>query len=104
MRRAVDDEVPGAVKEETGPAAVRRVPPGPLNALRVYALGPLGIVVVVRDVGPHQLVGDDVTDAAHVPRRRGALVPRSGRALCIIRVRRAARGDAPLVNRRSRRG
>ena len=29
LRRAVDDEVPGAVKEETGPAAVRRVPPGP---------------------------------------------------------------------------
>jgi len=25
--RAVDDEVPGAVEEETGPAAVRRVPP-----------------------------------------------------------------------------
>ena len=36
--------------------------------------------------------------------RRGALVPRSGRALCITRVRRAARGVAPLVNRRSRRG
>ena len=36
--------------------------------------------------------------------RRGALVPRSGRALCTTRVRRAARGDAPLVNRRSRRG
>ena len=26
VRRAVDDEVPGAVEEETGPAAVRRVP------------------------------------------------------------------------------
>ena len=25
VRRAVDDEVPGAVEEETGPAAVRRV-------------------------------------------------------------------------------
>ena len=25
VRRAVDDEVPGAIKEETGPAAVRRV-------------------------------------------------------------------------------
>ena len=28
VRRAVDDEVPGAVEEETGPATVRRVPPG----------------------------------------------------------------------------
>ena len=28
MRRAVDDEVPGAIAEETSPAAVRRVPPG----------------------------------------------------------------------------
>ena len=28
VRRAVDDEVPGAVEEEAGPAAVRRVPPG----------------------------------------------------------------------------
>ena len=79
MRRAVDDEVPGAVKEETGPAAVRRVPPGPLNALRVHALGPLGIVVVVRDVGPHQLVGDDVTDAAHVPRHLGERTHREDR-------------------------
>ena len=52
VRRAVDDEVPGAVEEETGPAAVRRVPP---------ALGPLGIVVVVRDVGLRQVVGDDFT-------------------------------------------
>ena len=26
VRRAVDDDVPGAVEEETGPAAVRRVP------------------------------------------------------------------------------
>ena len=25
VRRAVDDEIPGAIKEETGPAAVRRV-------------------------------------------------------------------------------
>jgi len=28
VRRAVGDEVPGAIEEETGPAAVRRVPPG----------------------------------------------------------------------------
>ena len=28
VRRAVDDEVQGAIKEETGPAAVRRVSPG----------------------------------------------------------------------------
>ena len=47
--RTVDDKVPGAVEEETGPATVRRVPPGLLNALPVHALGPLGIVVVVRD-------------------------------------------------------
>ena len=35
VRRAVDDEVPGAVEEETGPAAVRRVPcaPRPLSYL-----------------------------------------------------------------------
>ena len=26
VRRVVDDEVPGAVEEEAGPAAVRRVP------------------------------------------------------------------------------
>jgi len=32
VRRAVDDEVPGAIEEETGPAAVRRVPPGLLDA------------------------------------------------------------------------
>ena len=33
VRRDVDDEVPGAVEEEAGPAAVRRVPPGLLGAL-----------------------------------------------------------------------
>ena len=44
------DEAPGAVEEETGPATVRRVPSGLLNALPVHAPGPLGIVVVVRDV------------------------------------------------------
>ena len=60
MRRAVDDEVPGAVEEEAGPAAVRRVPPGLLDALPVHALGALGIVVVVRDVGPRQVVCDDL--------------------------------------------
>jgi len=38
VRRAVDDEVPGAVKE-MGPAALRRVPLGPLDALPVHALG-----------------------------------------------------------------
>ena len=31
VRRAVDDEVPGAVEEKAGPAAVRRVPPGFLS-------------------------------------------------------------------------
>ena len=68
VRRAVDDEVPGAIEEETGPgpAAVRRVPPGLLGALPLHALGALGIVVVVRDVGPRQIVRDDATDAAHV--------------------------------------
>ena len=54
VRRAVDDEVPGAVEEEKGPAAVRRVPPGLLDALPIHALGALGIVVVVRDVGPRR--------------------------------------------------
>ena len=28
VRRAVGDEAPGAVEEEAGPAALRRVPPG----------------------------------------------------------------------------
>jgi len=32
VRRAVDDEVPGAVEEEMGPAVVRRVHPGFLYA------------------------------------------------------------------------
>jgi len=43
----VDDEVPGAVEEETGPAAVHRVSPGLLDALPLHALGALGIVVAV---------------------------------------------------------
>ena len=64
VRRVVDDKVPGAVEEEAGPAAVRRVPPGLLDALQVHALGALGIVVVVRDVGPRQVVCDDVTNSA----------------------------------------
>ena len=68
VRRAVDGEVLGAVEAEAGPAAVRRVPSGLLDALPVYALGALGIAVVVRDVGPRQVVCDDVTDAAHVLR------------------------------------
>ena len=37
-------------------AAVRHVPPGLLDALPVHALGALGIVVVVRDVDPRQVV------------------------------------------------
>ena len=45
VRRVVDDDVPGAVEEEAGSAAVRRVPPGLLDALPVHALGALGIVV-----------------------------------------------------------
>ena len=68
VRRAVDDKAPGAVEEEAGLAAVRRVPPGLLDALPVNALGALGIVVVERNVGPRQVVCDDATDAAHVPR------------------------------------
>ena len=57
---------PGAVEEEAGPAAVRRAPPGLLDALPVYALGAFGIVVVVRDVGPRQVMCDDATNATHV--------------------------------------
>ena len=68
LRRAVDDEVPSAVEKKTGLAAVRRMPPGLLDAPPVHALGALRIVVVVRDVGTRQFVSDDVTDAAHVPR------------------------------------
>jgi len=59
MRSRARDE------EEAGPAAVRRVPPGLLDALPVHALGALCIVVVVRDVGPRQVVRDDVKDAAN---------------------------------------
>ena len=33
VRWAVGDEIPGAVEKETGRAAVRRVPPGLLDAL-----------------------------------------------------------------------
>jgi len=68
VRRVVDDEVPGAVEEEAGPAVVRRVPPGLLGALPVHALGALDIAVVVREVGPRQVVCDDATDSAHVLR------------------------------------
>ena len=60
LRRAVDDEVPSAVEKKTGPAAVRRMPPGLLDALPVHTLGALRIVVVVRDVGPRQFVSDFV--------------------------------------------
>jgi len=66
VHRAVDDEVPDPVEEEAGPAAARRVPSGLLNALPVHALDALGIVVVVRDVGPRQIARGDITDAAHV--------------------------------------
>ena len=66
VRRAVNNEAPGAVEEEAGPVAVRRVPLGLLDALPVHALGALGIAVVVRDVGPRHVVCDDVTDAARV--------------------------------------
>jgi len=48
VRRAVDDEISSAIKEETGPAAVRRVSPGLLDARPVPALGGPGIIVVVR--------------------------------------------------------
>jgi len=41
VRQAVDGEVLGAVEEETGPAAVRRVPSGLLDALPVHALSAL---------------------------------------------------------------
>ena len=50
VRRAVDDEISSAIKEETGPAAVRRVSPCLLNARPVHALGAPGIIVVVRYV------------------------------------------------------
>jgi len=37
VRRAVDDEDPGAVEEKTGPATVRAVPQGLLDVLPVHA-------------------------------------------------------------------
>jgi len=43
----VDDEVPGAVEEKTGPAAVRRVPPGLFDALPVHALISLSVPPVI---------------------------------------------------------
>ena len=55
MRRAVDDEVPSEVEEKAGSVAVRRMPPGLLGALPVYAPGALSTAAVVRDVGPRQL-------------------------------------------------
>ena len=36
VRRVVDDEVPRAIEEETGLAAVRRVPPGLLDAIEFF--------------------------------------------------------------------
>jgi len=66
VRRAVDNEVPGAVEEETGPAAVRRVPLGLLDAPPVHALGAPGIIVVERDVGPRQVVLHDAADSARI--------------------------------------
>ena len=45
-----------------------RVPPGLLGALPVHTPGALGIVVVVRDVGPRQIACDDATDTARVLR------------------------------------
>ena len=60
LRRAVDDEVPSAVEKKTGPAAVRRMPPGLLDAPPVHALGALRIAVVVRDVGTRQFVSDSI--------------------------------------------
>jgi len=74
VRRAVDDKALGAVEKETGPAAVRRVPPGLLGALPVHALSARCIVVVVREVGPHQVVGlelsvsrEEVWESAMMP-------------------------------------
>ena len=54
------------MRSRARPAAVRRVPPGLLDALPVHAVGALGIVVVARDVGPRQVVLDDAAVAAHV--------------------------------------
>ena len=66
VRRAVVGEISSAIKEETGPAAAHRLPQSPFDALPVHALGVLDNVVVVRDVGPRQVLCDDVTDEAHV--------------------------------------
>jgi len=42
------------------------VSPCLLDARPVHALGAPGIIVVVRDVGPRQVVCDDVADAAFI--------------------------------------
>jgi len=52
VRRALDGEVPGAIEEETGPAAVCRVLPGLLDALPVHALGALDIAVLLMAPAP----------------------------------------------------
>ena len=54
----VNDEISGAIKEETGPAAVRRVSPGLLDARPVHALGAPGIVVVSSFTPPPLSGGD----------------------------------------------
>ena len=55
-------------KEEADIYIVTAEAPRPSGCAAVLALGALGIVVVVRDVGLRQVVCGDVTDAAHVPR------------------------------------
>ena len=71
VRRAVGDEAPGAVEEDTGQAAALcRVPKASwMRCLYMpLVLGALNTAVVLRDVDPRQVVGDDATDSAHVPR------------------------------------
>jgi len=57
VRQVVDGEVPGAVEEEAGPAAVRRVPPGLFLRMKtcsthreVYGLKP-GPFIMIRVAG-----------------------------------------------------
>ena len=74
VRRAMDGKAPAVVEKDTGL----------LDALPVNALGARGIVVVVRDVGPRQVVGGDAADAAHVPRHFRERAHQPAPPLCLL--------------------
>ena len=58
VRRAVDDEVPSAVEEKTGPAAVRRMPPGLLDNRAVPKSRAQSISVLAMEGVVPKAIGD----------------------------------------------